>query len=480
MGLCGSSEAALQKEAEDKIKCLDKSILAKYLTLDQLKELAGFCTFLTVKEKGVVFNQGDNVDACYFVFEGAVDIEVSVEPNPQYNSKKPQTNDDEKGEMKITPHFNLSKQAKSGTKHLLCRKGEGEFFGLRALLNEPVMCSATASSKTTLLVLKLAEFDKYNVANNSALKQRILLCLGHNLEQALQGLAFLKDLEKDKLVLMASSFKWITLEKDAELFRRGELAKEGNGLHFLLEGQVRVLVLDEQEKQQEKVVAVVNKGQFFGEVGLVIQLPRTATVIARKKCLFLELTQANFRNFVQIAPEVLDAFKEKLQGYNIPLRYLIHNPILQKFFEDYLKEEKSAENLTFWVKAKNFRLSPNQDQDEARNEAQEIAEKFVGGQAESQVNIIGNTEKEILNALKSPSPINRDLLQKAEEEILALMDRDTFVRYKESATFQKCLSAMTSKDQFQQLAADHKTETKMVDVKAKKPAIDPDDPSNQF
>ncbi len=92
-------------------------------------------------------------------------------------------------------------------------------------------------------------------------------------------------------------------------------------------------------------MAIVKKLSFFGEVGLVVHLPRTSTVTARKKCLFLELSQSDFRQFCLIAPEVLEAFRDKLEDYNIPLRYLIHNPILQDFLMKYMLEEKSAENL---------------------------------------------------------------------------------------------------------------------------------------
>jgi hypothetical protein len=77
--------------------------------------------------------------------------------------------------------------------------------------------------------------------------------------------------------------------------------------------------------------------------------------------------------------------------------------------------------------------------------------------------------------LKSSAPITRDLLQKAEEEVLALMGRDTFVRFKSSQAFQNCLAALTSIKEKGKLAADHKEEKKMVDVKAKR-AIEIEDP----
>jgi hypothetical protein len=48
---------------------------------------------------------------------------------------------------------------------------------------------------------------------------------------------------------------------------------------------------------------------------------------------------------VQIAPEVLEAFRDRLEEYSIGLRYLIHNPILQDSLQKFMVDEKSAENI---------------------------------------------------------------------------------------------------------------------------------------
>jgi len=175
----------------------------------------------------------------------------------------------------------------------------------------------------------------------------------------------------------------------------------------------------------------------------VIHLPRASTVIARKKCLFLELSQADFRAFCVAAPEVLEAFRDKIEEYQIPLKYLIHNPVLQDFMMQYMHIEKSPENLNFWIAAcKQFRMSDNKDPDAIRNEAFEILEKYIKEGSENQVNILGNTRKDILTAMKSQ--INRDVFIKAEEEVLALMTRDTWARFKGKKLFQTSLTKMTS------------------------------------
>jgi len=386
----------------------------------------------------------------YLVADGTVNLEVVHYPNPAYKERTAKDADQDGEKKEVVAQQLLAPSAgaapANSSKSVLTVKREGDHFGMRGLAGEGMLCSATASSRVKLLVLSKPNWDRY-LTTNAALQNRILACLGTGMELQLQGLAFLKDIQLDKLKLMAMSFRFVTLEKDQKLFTRGDLGKEGNGLHLLVEGEVKVLILDENE---EKTVAVVKPRQFFGEVGMVVHLPRTATVVTRKKSLFLELSQADFRRFTQIAPEVLEAFKDKLEDYNIPLRYLIHNPVLQRRLVQFMESEKSAENIRFWMKAKNFRLSDNKEPDAARDEAQVICDDHIKDGADTQVNLLGTTQKEIVNMLKNPStPIGRDLLQKAEEEVLLLMGRDTFGRFKVSPNFHQCLREMTVGNNYQ-------------------------------
>jgi CRP-like cAMP-binding protein len=509
MGCVGSSPSDDASAHSTKMKTLERTILSKYLSNEELDAFAQQFTIEGFGDGRSIFAQGDVADGFFIVADGAVNIDVLHNPNPAYKPRKAgQDDDDDKGDHKIIPQRLLvvSRQniSPNVVKTLLTTRKPGEFFGARLLTNESNNCSATAVGRTLCLKLTKPKWDAY-IAQNNKLERRILTCLSIGLENALKSLQFLSGIDTAKLQLMASCFRFITVEKDAHLFKRDELGKEGNGLHYMLEGEVKVSVLEDGE---EKTVAIVKKGQFFGEVGLVVHLPRTATVTARKKCLFLELTQSDFRNFVKLAPEVLEAFRDKLEDYNIPLRYLIHNPILQKFLKDFMAIEKSVENINFWLAAKNFRLNENKDQDDIRKDAERICEQFIGPDASSEVNVIESTKKEIMQALKPQSNVTRELFQKAEEEVLALMGRDTFSRFKrESPEFPKCLSEMTSTPNYKPSGADHKkTDAPNSSAAAaapapapsaapaaaegaisggigrpkKKPVIDPNDPANQF
>jgi len=394
-----------------------------------------------------------------------VNLDVFHNPNPAFKPR-PAEQDGDQQDFKVVAHRSLVPNIKQNTspatkKSLLTTRRVGEFFGARSLRGEPNHCQAVSSAvKTVCLKLTKPNWDIF-VAKHKQLEQRILKCLSVGLEDALKTLQYLSQVDPAKLQLMAAAFRFITVEKDAQLFKRGDIgSKEGNSLHYMLEGEVKVQVLDESDGE-EKVVAIVKKLQFFGEVGLVVHLPRTSTVTARKKCLFLELTQTDFRNFAQICPEVLDAFRDGLEHYNIPLRYLIHNPILQEYLLKCMLEEKSAENIQYWMAAKDFRMNDNKDPDVIREQASEIVEKHIREGSDAQVNINGSTRKEIValfpkSGSANPQPIGRDVLQKAEEEVLVLMSRDTFTRFKSSKLFQECLSKMTSTPNYQPKKAESK------------------------
>lgn len=61
---------------------------------------------------------------------------------------------------------------------------------------------------------------------------------------------------------------------DEAIFKQGEI---GIGACLILKGQVHICSGD-------KVLATLEEGDFFGEVALVIESPRTATAIAHSEC----------------------------------------------------------------------------------------------------------------------------------------------------------------------------------------------------
>lgn len=75
-------------------------------------------------------------------------------------------------------------------------------------------------------------------------------------------------------------------------------------LYFIVDGSVAVLI--EDEDGNEIVVAYLNKGEFFGEMGLFDDQPkRTAWVRSRVECQIAEITYARFRQLAHEDPDLL-------------------------------------------------------------------------------------------------------------------------------------------------------------------------------
>lgn len=75
-------------------------------------------------------------------------------------------------------------------------------------------------------------------------------------------------------------------------------------LYFIVDGSVAVVI--EDEDGNEIVVAYLNKGEFFGEMGLFEDQPkRTAWVRTRTDCKLAEITYGKFRQLAHEDPDLL-------------------------------------------------------------------------------------------------------------------------------------------------------------------------------
>ena len=89
----------------------------------------------------------------------------------------------------------------------------------------------------------------------------------------------------------------ITVPAGTFLIRQGELAHE---FFVILEGSAHVI-------RDERVVAVLGPGDFFGEIALVGHPIRTATVVAHSQLELAVLTRREFRTLLSRFPDLASA-----------------------------------------------------------------------------------------------------------------------------------------------------------------------------
>ena len=120
-------------------------------------------------------------------------------------------------------------------------------------------------------------------------------------------------------------------------------------LYYIISGSVEVMV--EDEEGNEMVLAYLNKGQFFGEMGLFHESPlRSAWVRTRNHCELAEMTYPRFRQIAAESPGLvfelatqlatrLDRTNRKLVGPRLrrrhrPRRSRHHGPVRRTGCDD--------------------------------------------------------------------------------------------------------------------------------------------------
>ncbi|HEY7774801.1 MAG TPA: cAMP-activated global transcriptional regulator CRP [Marinagarivorans sp.] len=77
-----------------------------------------------------------------------------------------------------------------------------------------------------------------------------------------------------------------------------------DSLYYIIKGSVTVLIEDDEGR--EMIVAYLNDGDFFGEMGLFDEKdPRSAWVRAKTECEIAEISYAKFMELSQTSPEYL-------------------------------------------------------------------------------------------------------------------------------------------------------------------------------
>jgi CRP/FNR family cyclic AMP-dependent transcriptional regulator len=127
------------------------------------------------------------------------------------------------------------------------------------------------------------------------------------------------DSERETQKLGPSMLTELSKHGVARIFReRTVLVTEGektDALYIILEGRVRAYVSDAAGR--EAVLSIMGPGEYFGEIALINESPRTATLTARTDMLCYGMTPWDFRPLVEtnstIAWKLLTAMAEKMR-----------------------------------------------------------------------------------------------------------------------------------------------------------------------
>lgn len=107
--------------------------------------------------------------------------------------------------------------------------------------------------------------------------------------QILKTVPLFSSLSDEQLRVLQPCLQQRSYPRSSFILRAGE---ETDALHIILAGRVKVLIPDDQGR--EVILATLGPNEFFGEMGLLDDQPRSASVETLESCQMLRLAKAGF------------------------------------------------------------------------------------------------------------------------------------------------------------------------------------------
>lgn len=282
------------EDNETKFLSVHNTPFAMHFGEEQLREFSESFDITYLKHSDVIYKAGKSANKMYIVGNGVVQIT--------------QDSPDSAGAFTYL-------------------KRPGDFFGESAVTRAKTetafrIGTAIAYEEDTCL-LGIDRSTLYKVFKaHPEWKRRILSIIGRKMETYLSEIPFLAKADPKELTLLGSVLHYVVLKKRRTLFEEGSI---GRSLYIICKGAVDAVT----ERDGETIILThIPKGSFFGEIGLMIDMPRTASIVATEDCLLLELAKKDVTSFMEIAPSTSEHFdkitKERIstsfQKYNVSNR----------------------------------------------------------------------------------------------------------------------------------------------------------------
>lgn len=125
----------------------------------------------------------------------------------------------------------------------------------------------------------------------------------------LKEVPLLKHMDEERLKEIMKRVKVRNFKEGEIIIRQGE---NSDNFYIIKDGLVGIVL--EVDKESEEVIGnLKKKGDFFGEIGIIYNIPRSATVLALSPTTVLQLSDSDFMELIfgdEEARKILQEFAE--------------------------------------------------------------------------------------------------------------------------------------------------------------------------
>ncbi|KAI5717800.1 hypothetical protein M8J77_011366 [Diaphorina citri] len=185
---------------------------------------------------------------------------------------------------------------------LVTSVGEGGSFGELALIYGTPR-AATVRAKTDVKLWGLDRDSYRRILMGSTIRKRKLY------EEFLSRVSILESLEKWERLTVADSLEPVSFQDKEAIVRQGQ---PGDDFYIIVEGTALVLQ-NTVEEESPVEVGKLGPSDYFGEIALLLDRPRAATVVAKGPLKCVKLDRARFERVLGPCADIL---KRNITQYN--------------------------------------------------------------------------------------------------------------------------------------------------------------------
>jgi len=256
------------KEASDRLAAaLRKHIMFAHLEEEERQAVFNAMFEVRYKKGDIIIRQGDEGDNFYVVEDGECDIYVS----------KPD----------------------GSLQHVAVVGKDGSFGELALIYGSPR--AATVKAKVDCCLWAIDRVTYRQVLMRSTIEKRKIY------EGFLEKVPILEQLTKWERMVIADALEIHTFENGEIIMREGTV---GDRFYIIVEGEAEVF---QQRENGVEQIATLKKSNYFGEIALLTDRPRAATVVAvgHLKCVGLDRDRFN-----RVLGPCENILRRKMENYN--------------------------------------------------------------------------------------------------------------------------------------------------------------------
>jgi CRP/FNR family transcriptional regulator, cyclic AMP receptor protein len=132
--------------------------------------------------------------------------------------------------------------------------------------------------------------------------------------ELLRRVPFFAEIEPAKLKLIAFTSERVAFDAGKQLFRQGDL---GDAAYLIIDGHAEVIA---ETPAGPIVLATLGANEIVGEMAILSEVPRTATVKAKDRLVALRISKEPFmrmvREFPNMAVSIMQELAHRLEATN--------------------------------------------------------------------------------------------------------------------------------------------------------------------